>query len=96
MAEVARETPIDAADLPAYAGRLFDGFQARPQVLRLATWYELEHGPSVDIPEPGARNNQHKAAAIAKAQAAPLRSGGRPAAGVARQLHFVNHVRARA
>lgn len=68
VAEVARETPIDAADLPAYAGRLFDGFQARPQVLRLATWYELEHGPTVAIPEPVARSNQHKAAAIAKAQ----------------------------
>jgi AcrR family transcriptional regulator len=68
VAEVARETPIDASDLPAYVGRLFDGFQTRPQVLRLATWYELEHGPEVPIPEAVARSNQHKASAIAKAQ----------------------------
>ncbi|RKH34696.1 TetR/AcrR family transcriptional regulator [Corallococcus praedator] len=68
VAEVAQETPIDASDLPAYAGKLFDGFQVRPQVLRLATWYELEHGPEAGIPERVLKNNQHKVAAITRAQ----------------------------
>jgi AcrR family transcriptional regulator len=33
---------FDAADLPAYAGRLFDAFEDDPAALRLSTWYRLE------------------------------------------------------
>jgi AcrR family transcriptional regulator len=39
-----RETPLDATDLPGYAGKLFDRYEARPEVARLATWYRLERG----------------------------------------------------
>jgi AcrR family transcriptional regulator len=33
---------FDAANLPAYAGRLFDHFEDNPAALRLSTWYRLE------------------------------------------------------
>jgi AcrR family transcriptional regulator len=36
------EVDFDARDLPAYAGRLFDRFDADPDSLRLSTWYRLE------------------------------------------------------
>jgi AcrR family transcriptional regulator len=41
---------FDAADLPAYAGRMFDHFEKDPQTLRLVTWYRLERpdGPGFD------------------------------------------------
>jgi len=40
------QVPFDAADLPGYAGRLFDHFEDDPATLRLTTWYQLErpHG----------------------------------------------------
>jgi AcrR family transcriptional regulator len=37
-----REAPIDAANLPEYAGRLFDRFADDPVKERLAKWYRLE------------------------------------------------------
>lgn len=36
------EVGFDAEDLPAYAGRVFDYFEAHPDHLRLSTWYRLE------------------------------------------------------
>jgi AcrR family transcriptional regulator len=41
---------FDAADLPGYAGRLFDYFEDHPAASRLASWYRLErpHGASLD------------------------------------------------
>jgi AcrR family transcriptional regulator len=36
------EVGFDAAELPAYAGRVFDYFEAHPDHLRLSTWYRLE------------------------------------------------------
>jgi AcrR family transcriptional regulator len=36
------EVDFDAADLPAYAGRLFDQSEDQPALLRLSTWYRLE------------------------------------------------------
>lgn len=40
------QVPFDAADLPGYAGRLFDYFEDHPDALRLSIWYRLErpHG----------------------------------------------------
>ena len=35
---------FDAADLPGYAGRMFDYFADNPQAQRLSTWYRLEDG----------------------------------------------------
>lgn len=40
------ETPIDPADLPEYAGKLFDRYTAQPAVQRIATWHRLERGDS--------------------------------------------------
>ncbi|MCU1492718.1 MAG: transcriptional regulator, TetR family protein [Acidimicrobiaceae bacterium] len=42
VTDVLDQVPFDAADLPAYAGRLFDYYEATPSTLRLATWYRLE------------------------------------------------------
>jgi len=42
IAEFYELVPFDAADLPAYAGRLFDHYEAHPVTLRLSTWYRLE------------------------------------------------------
>jgi AcrR family transcriptional regulator len=64
-----RDSPIDPADLPEYAGRLFDGYQARPHVQRLATWYRLERSGTQDPIKIIAESNSAKVAAIAKAQA---------------------------
>ncbi|WP_066363020.1 TetR family transcriptional regulator [Herbidospora mongoliensis] len=36
--------PIDADDLPEYAGRLYDAGLAHPQVMRFVAWYMLERG----------------------------------------------------
>jgi AcrR family transcriptional regulator len=36
--------PLDADDLGAYAGRLYDGGLAHPEVLRFVAWYQLERG----------------------------------------------------
>ena len=61
--------PIDATDLPEYAGRLYDAGRAHPEVLRLATWHRLERA---DTEEPLAAvldANRSKIDAIAKAQA---------------------------
>ncbi|MET0133977.1 MAG: TetR family transcriptional regulator [Kibdelosporangium sp.] len=40
---------FDVGDLPGYAGRLFDYFEADPAALRLSTWYRLERpaGPGL-------------------------------------------------
>lgn len=69
LAEVtAREAPIDATDLPEYAGRLYDRFAADPKVARLAEWYCLEGADyaSVDAVVTGTGD---KLAAITEAQA---------------------------
>ncbi|MGQ4389160.1 TetR family transcriptional regulator [Streptomyces sp. SAS_270] len=43
MARVAQATPMDPADLPGYAGRLYDHFTiTRPDHHRLITWGRLE------------------------------------------------------
>ncbi|MFI7502912.1 TetR family transcriptional regulator [Streptomyces sp. NPDC049687] len=48
MAALAEATQLDAADLPGYAGVLFDHFTARPDHYRLITWgrLELAHSPT--------------------------------------------------
>ncbi|MDT5362823.1 MAG: hypothetical protein QOC69_4585 [Mycobacterium sp.] len=64
-----RDSPIDATDLPEYAGRLFDGYVARPQVQRLATWYRLERAGTQDPIDIIVESNAAKVEAIEKAQA---------------------------
>jgi AcrR family transcriptional regulator len=64
-----RDSPINATDLPEYAGRLFDGYVARPHVQRLATWYRLERAETRDPIDIIVESNGAKVDAIAKAQA---------------------------
>jgi AcrR family transcriptional regulator len=65
--ETVRETPIDATDLPEYAGRLFDRFADDPVKARLVNWYRLE-GSGYAAIEVVVASTQDKIAAIAKAQ----------------------------
>ncbi|MCS5735114.1 TetR family transcriptional regulator [Herbiconiux daphne] len=44
-------TALDADDLPGYAGRLFDYYQAHPDHYRLVSWGRLELAPSTRIDE---------------------------------------------
>jgi AcrR family transcriptional regulator len=64
------DTPIDPSDLPEYAGRLFDRYQAHPEVQRLATWYRLERSDADDPIEAIVASNAAKVKAIAAAQRA--------------------------
>src|SRR5262245_61009965 len=36
--------PIDAGDLPGYAGRLYESYERQPELRRIATWRRLERG----------------------------------------------------
>ncbi|WP_326561562.1 TetR family transcriptional regulator [Micromonospora sp. NBC_01796] len=70
VANTVREVPIDVTDLPGYAGRLFDGYEAHPEVIRLATWYRLERAGSQAPLESIMTSNQHKIDEIERAQRA--------------------------
>jgi AcrR family transcriptional regulator len=59
--------PFTPADLPNYAGRLFDYLLANPHQLRLATWYRLER-PVTGIPTEVRTSLFDKSAALAQAQ----------------------------
>ncbi|HWI74359.1 MAG TPA: TetR family transcriptional regulator [Baekduia sp.] len=61
--------PLDAADLPGYAAGLFDGYEARPEVARLATWYRLERSASRPPLALRIAASKDKIARIAAAQA---------------------------
>ena len=63
-----RGVPIDAADLSEYAGRLFDQYQAAPEILRLTVWDILERGGAGARLEVVQTANQNKIAAIEQAQ----------------------------
>jgi AcrR family transcriptional regulator len=65
-----QEVPIDTSDLPEYAGRLFDSYENRPYVQRLATWYRLERAGSGDPLALVLANYKDKVAKIAAAQKA--------------------------
>jgi AcrR family transcriptional regulator len=60
--------PMDARDLPDYAGRLFDAYERNPDLRRIATWRRLERGAPHPQLEPLLANNRHDIGAIAKAQ----------------------------
>ena len=69
-ADTLAAVPIDVADLPGYAGRLFDSYEQRPHVQRLATWDRLERGGPDHLVEAVVASNRGKVAAIAAAQRA--------------------------
>jgi len=62
-----QEAPIDPMDLPGYAGRLFDGYEKHPELLRMATWYRLERGDQAPL-DTVVDNVRDKLDAIAAAQ----------------------------
>ena len=59
---------FDARDLPGYAGRLFDAYERKPGLRRIATWRRLERGAPHPQLEPLLENNRADIAAIAQAQ----------------------------
>lgn len=65
--EMVASTPIDAYDLPGYAVRLFDRYQSSPELLRLATWYQLEGKP---MPAVALASMAKKIEAVQQAQTA--------------------------
>ncbi|WP_052851786.1 TetR family transcriptional regulator [Streptomyces avicenniae] len=69
VTEIVTAVPLDATDLPGYAARLFDYYERRPEVVRLAIWRQLER-PDQDLPDVVHEAQRHKAAAIAEAQRA--------------------------
>src|SRR4030088_778843 len=60
--------PIDATDLPGYAGRLFTYAIAPPELLRLVTWARLEGRPGPTTLASSAQSYRHRLAAIEEAQ----------------------------
>lgn len=68
--ETVDAVPIDTSDLPEYAGRLFDSYEQRPYVQRLATWYRLERAGTADLLPIVLESNTAKTEAVAAAQAA--------------------------
>ncbi|MEV4754996.1 TetR family transcriptional regulator [Micromonospora sp. NPDC049559] len=70
-----REVPIDATDLPEYAGRLFDSYERYPKVARLAAWYRLERLDTKQPLELVLASYRDKISAIEQAQ----RDGAVPA-----------------
>lgn len=71
--------PIDGFDLPGYAVRLFDWYAARPEVLRLAFWSQLETPAGTAPPAVVQEANLRKVEAIQAAQAAGAVTDSLPA-----------------
>ena len=66
--EILESDPFDPGDLAETAGRIFDDFEDRPDLARLATWYRLERS-AADPPNPAiVASNAAKVAAIRTAQ----------------------------
>jgi AcrR family transcriptional regulator len=62
-----QSVPITPDDLPGYAGRLFDSYAERPQLLRLVAYHRLENGFDT-VPKVEAEAYRHKLEAVAQAQ----------------------------
>jgi AcrR family transcriptional regulator len=67
VVEIVDAVPLDPADLPGYAGRLYDYYQGHPQVVRLAAWRQLER-PDHTLPQAVHDAQQEKVDKIAQAQ----------------------------
>jgi AcrR family transcriptional regulator len=68
VVEAVNTMPLDPTNLPAYAGKLFDAQTAHPDVMRLSTWYRLEHRDEDGTIESLLTANSGKIATIAEAQ----------------------------
>lgn len=66
--QVVAGIPIDADDLPEYAGRLYDGGAEHPEVMRFMAWYALERGDAQGVRPLVAASMAEKVAAVEDAQ----------------------------
>jgi AcrR family transcriptional regulator len=66
--EAVGAVPIDADNLPAYAGRLFDYHCDNPDLLRLVTWARLEGRTTPSAQEQRRASYRRRVAAIEDAQ----------------------------
>ncbi len=62
--------PLDPDDLPGYAAKMFDRYLAKPEILRLATWYQLERAHLEAEPKAVTEANAVKVRRIREAQRA--------------------------
>jgi AcrR family transcriptional regulator len=76
--QVLSEIPLDVGDLPGYAGRLAQGYDEHPDVMRLVTWQRLERAGDPPF-KLAVESNQAKIAEIARAQEAGTISSKYPA-----------------
>lgn len=67
VTETVDAVPIDPADLPGCVGRLYDYYEASPQVVRLAAWRQLER-PEQTLPAVVHVARKDKVEQIARAQ----------------------------
>lgn len=68
VVQTVSSVPIDAHDLAGYAGRLFDWYRKHPEVLRLASWQQLERGDANELITIMADVTREKVAQIRQAQ----------------------------
>jgi AcrR family transcriptional regulator len=71
--------PLDATDLPGYAGRLYDFGLRNPDLVRLARWYSLENPGQLERTPLAFSSTNAKLDAVAAAQAGGLIDDGLPA-----------------
>ncbi|MFD9335073.1 TetR family transcriptional regulator [Streptomyces sp. NPDC060028] len=69
LATGSESVPFDAEDLPGYAGAVFDHLVARPDLMRLVQWKQLERPGTTDAE---AESYRGKIAAVERAQGAGL------------------------
>lgn len=60
VTDTIERVPIDAGNLPEYAGRLFDRYRAQPHVQRLSAWYQLEKAGLQSPPPTAVRATREK------------------------------------
>lgn len=77
--ETVSSVVLDATDLPGYAARLFDWYADHPEVLRLATWQQLERGSAAAHSGTAASVTADKVAQIRAAQLNGVVSASLPA-----------------
>jgi AcrR family transcriptional regulator len=72
------DVPFDAEDLPGYAGRLVDYYQAHPALVRMSAWYQLERRDD-ELPVEVRDSYAAKLTALSQAQRAGRVSATLPA-----------------
>lgn len=68
VVNVVSNVPFDANNLPDYAAQMFDWSQTHPEVLRLATWQQLERGGITEMVGVAVEVNLEKLGKIRQAQ----------------------------